>query len=152
MRFSLFLGVSSVESLRASLEREGVRTNAYAAVLFPSVSIAEVPRTVVVDVRTIGGHGLSEGATLDVLLAHVAARGFSAAPLEAAIALRLAWRALDGARVTVVSPRPTQDESAPRGFYLRDDDEGRWLRAFVASDDWVFTPDERVALVVDESA
>lgn len=150
MRFALSLGVSSLESLRAALVRDGVQTNAYAGVLFPHVTVAAPARTVVVDVRTIGAHGLPEGATIDALLAHVAARGFRAAPLEAAIALRLAWRALDGARVTVVSSRPTPDEAAPRGFYLRDDDEGRWLRAFVASDDWVFTPDERVALVVDE--
>lgn len=149
MRFTLSLGANRVDALRAALDAAGVRTNAYAAELFPRVEIAPAPRSVVVDVRTLRAHGLPDGATLDALLAHVAMQGLRAAPLEAAIALRLAWPALDGARVTVVSPRPTPDETAPRGFYLRDDDEGRWLRAFVASDDWVFMPDERVALLVE---
>ncbi len=126
-----------------------MRTNAYFDVLWPRVTVADGPRPLEVVVATAAALGLADGATLDALVGHVAALGLGPCPLEAAARLRLALDEAPGAgRITVVSPRPFPDEGAPRGFYLRRDEEGPWLRAFVASDDWRFGADERFALAV----
>ncbi len=149
MRFALTLGTTDNASLRDALRERGVCTNAYFDALWRHVVVADPPRALEVVITTPAELGLPDGATLDALLAHVGPLGLGPCPLEAAARLRLALTEPPGAgRVTVVSPRPTPDEEAPRGFYLRADEHGPWLRAFVASDDWRFDPDERFALAV----
>jgi hypothetical protein len=149
VRYTLALGTTDRDALHDALRSCGVRTNAYFDVLWPHVSVADGPRTLEIVIATAAALGLPDGATLDALVDHVAAQGLGPCPLEAAARLRLV---LDeppgGGRITVVSPRVLPDEAVPRGFYLRHDDEGVWLRAFVASDDWRFGADERFALAV----
>lgn len=149
MRFALALGTTDLATLRDALRERGVATNAYFDALWPHVVIADPPRALEVVVATAAELGLPDGATLDALLAHVGPLGLGPCPLEAAVRLRLALTEPPGAgRVTVVSPRPTPDEEAPRGLYMRADEHGEWLRAYVASDDWCFDPEERFALAV----
>ena len=147
MRRTLPLGSTPLPALLDALRDRGVRTNAYFDALWPHVVVADPPRALDVVIATAAELGLPDGATLDALLAHAAPLGLGPCPLEAAARLRLALDASPG-RITVVSPRAFSDEAAPRGFYLRDDDDGAWLRAFVASDDWCFGADERFALGV----
>jgi hypothetical protein len=146
MQLTLVLGTPK-DTLRDALRDRGVRTNAYFDVLWPQVVVAAPPRALDVVIATAADLGLPDGATLDALLAHVAPLGLGPCPLEAAAVLRLVLGASPG-RITVVSPRVTPDEAAPRGFYLRNDDDGAWLRAFIASDNWCFDADERFALGV----
>lgn len=147
MRYPLVLGGTTRDALRDALRRRGVRTNAYFDVLWPQVTLGDGPLEVLI--TTAAALGLPDGATLDALLHHAAPLGLGPCPLEVAPRLRLVLDEPPGSgRVTVVSPRVIPDEAAPRGFYLRRDDEGVWLRAFVASDDWRFDADERFALAV----
>lgn len=149
MRYALALGTTPKASLRDALRDRGVRTNAYFDALWPHVTVADPPRDLDVVITTAADLGMQDGATMDALLAHVEALGLGPCPLEAAAWLRLTLEEPPGAgRVTVVSPRPTPDEAAPRGFYLRTDDDGAWLRGFAASDDWRFDAAERFALGV----
>jgi hypothetical protein len=149
VRYTLVLGATNGDALRDALRDRGVRTNPYFDVLWPHVAITDGPRPLEVVIATAAALGLHHGATLDALVHHVAARGLGPCPLEAAARLRLVLdEPQEAGRITVVSPRAIADEAAPRGFYLRRDQEGVWLRAFVASDDWRFDADERFALAV----
>lgn len=149
VRYTIHLGGSSRDALRDVLRSRRVRTNAYFDVLWPHVVVDAEPRALEILVATAATLGLTSGATLDEVVDHVAAKGLAPCPLEAAARLCLA---LDeppgGGRITVVSPRAIPDEAAPRGFYVRHDADGLWLRAYVATDDWRFDADERFALAV----
>lgn len=136
--------------LVAALRRSGVRFNAYAEQLLGGgrVEVAPEPIPVRLEVHSVGALGWAEGATLDQVLRDVADQGLAPCPLEVALLLRLAWLERPvSPRITVASARVHPDEAVPRGFYLRDDADGCWLRAFVASDDWVQGPEERLALL-----
>jgi hypothetical protein len=146
----LVLGRLDAASLRQALVDAGVLFNAYASRLFDEGLVAPSPAhtRVRVVVRSAAELGAPEGDTLDGLIERARTSGLVPGPLELAAYLRLAW--LDqplGVRVTVPSLRPTPDETAPRGFYLRRDEHGIWLRGYVASDDWVFPPTEALAFV-----
>jgi hypothetical protein len=147
---ALTLGRERLSGLVAALRQAGVRFNAYAEEMLGNgrLEVATQPFLVRVEVHSIAALGWADGATLDQVLHGVADRGLSPCPLEVALLLRLAWRDEPvSPRITVASARTSPDEARPRGFYLRDDAEGCWLRAYVASDDWVHRPDERLALV-----
>ena len=146
---TLTLGTRPIADLVASLRHSSVRFNAYAEALLAAgrVQVAPVPRQVTVVVHTVGEIGWASGAPLDTVLRDVTGRSLAPCPLEVALLLRLAWRdEVVSPRITVASNR-TADEAQPRGFYLRDDPEGCWLRAYVASDDWVLAPEERLAFL-----
>jgi hypothetical protein len=125
-----------------------VRVNAYGEDLLRRVKVAPAPEPVQVEVHTVGTLGFASGATLDDVTRRGVARGLGPCSLVDALLLRLVWRDRRvSPRITVASARVDPDERLPRGFYLKDDAEGCWLRGFVASDDWVASPDERVALL-----
>jgi hypothetical protein len=149
MRIPLLLGESTRDELVAELRSQGVRTNAYFDALLPHVVVAPSPRPLTIAIGCPEELGFPAGTTLDGLIAHVGHQGLAPCPLEAALRLRLALTDQPaGARLTVVSRRVVDDETFPRGFYLRRDDQGLWLRAFVASDDWSFDGSELLALAV----
>ena len=145
------LGRHRLPELRRRLRNAGVRHNAYAEQLMPRVPIAPRVRPVRVVVHTLTSLGWPEGSELAPVLAGLPALGLAPCPHEVALLLRLVWKdRVVEPRITVLSPRLDADERAPRGFYLADAG-GSWLRAYVASEDWVFAPTERVAvLVADE--
>ncbi len=146
----LTLGRQPLLALVTALRQARVQWNAYAEELLEGgrVDVAPESTTVRVEVHSVGSLGWAAGARLDPLLRDVADRGLAPCPLEVALLLRLAWREQPVApRITVASARTHPDETVPRGFYLRDDADGCWLRAYVASDDWVFGPEERLALL-----
>ncbi|MCB9602322.1 MAG: hypothetical protein H6724_11785 [Sandaracinus sp.] len=149
MSFAITLGTHDTSSLRRALADAGVRQNVYASRLFDEGHVVPGPARIVhVVVKSAAELGAPDGDTLDGMIARVRPAGLVPGPLELAAYLRLAWRDQPrGPRVTVVSLRPTPEETSPRGFYLRHDDEGLWLRGYVASDDWVFEPTEGLAFV-----
>ena len=146
----LTLGRRRLSELVAELRREDVRLNAYAEELLArgGVGVAPEPAPVRVEVHSVGALGWSEGAALNEVLRDVVGHGLAPCPLEVAPVLRLVWRAHAlSPRITVASERAHPDPAVPRGFYLYDDADGCWLRGYVASDDWVAGPEERLALV-----
>jgi hypothetical protein len=149
----IVLGTSSRDELGRALNDGGVRTNAYFDVLWPHVQVAPTATTRHLVVGTAAELGAPVGCTVAELLVWAACEGLGPCPLEVAARLRL--MPIDeptGTRLTVVSARVVEDERFPRGFYLRRDGEGLWLRAFVASDDWVIPVDERLALTRENEA
>jgi len=146
----LTMGRRPLSGLVAELRRAGVRLNAYAEELLGAglVEVALEPVPVRVEVHSVGALGWAEGASLDEVLHAVGDQGLAPCPLEVALLLRLAWREQPvSPRVVVASARARPDEAVPRGFYLRDDADGCWLRGYVASDDWVEGPEKRLALL-----
>lgn len=131
--------LGSRPDLLADLRAAGVLHNAYAESLLPRVPLGP-HRELSVTVRTVGELGHPDGCEVAKLFASL-----DLAPLELALHLRLLWKAQP--RITVPCPHPGPDELSPRGFYLRDDEGGCWLRAYRASDDWVFGPEERLAVL-----
>jgi hypothetical protein len=147
MTIPLLLGTSTRDELLAALAHSGVRTNAYFQQLVSHIVVAAAPRALTVVITSAAALGLSDGGTIADVIDRGRHHGLVPCPLEAALRLRLALTDDPAdARITVVSHRVVDDETFPRGLYLRRDGDGPWLRAFVASDDWVFRPEERFAL------
>lgn len=145
----LELGRLPLEALVATLRERGVRLNAYGEALLASgrVQVAVEPCSVKVVVRTAEELGWPAGAQVGEVLRALPG-GLASCPLEVALQLRLAWRDQPvWPRITVASERADPDETQPRGFYLVDREDGCWLRAYVASDDWRMEPSERLALL-----
>ncbi len=150
MRIPITLGTQPLASLKQDLRASAIRHNAYSEQLLElSIAIAEAPTPVSLEIQPLTAHGFPQGATMDELLEVATQRSLAPCSLEAAIVLRLAWlEQPQGPRITIASMRPVPSEQHPRGFYLRSDHDGLWLRGYVASDDWVFAPEELVALAV----
>ena len=147
---ALTMGGQTLSELVAALRRAGVRLNGYAEELLGRERVGVAPESVPVrvEVHSVRALGWPEGAPLAQVLRGVADRGLDPCPLEVALLLRLAWLEQPvSPRITVASARAHPDEAVPRGFYLCDDADRCWLRAYVASDDWVAGPDERLALL-----
>jgi hypothetical protein len=143
------LGVMSLEEQKMALRDRGILHNTYAEALFRRVVVERAQREITLALTSFAEVGLPSGGTLEELAETAASLQLFPAPLEAAIQLRLRWKGeTEGDRITVVSPRASVDEREPRGFYLRRDREGFWLRGYVASDDWRFAGSERIALAV----
>lgn len=152
MRLKLTLGTDGRDALRRACREAGLQTNAYGEALWESLEVAPRPRELEVVLLT-ACELLGRGGTFDAVLAAAAGVGLGPCPLEVGPRLRLCLDEPPGsARLTVVSSRPNSDELSPRGFYLRTDAAGRWLRGFVASDDWEMEGAERLVLAVGDVA
>jgi hypothetical protein len=146
---TLDLGTTPLPDLRRLLDRRGIRTNAYFEAVWAQVEVALPPRRIEVRVISAAELGSREPVTVAELLALAAPHRLGVCPLEAAIWLALTLEEPPhGGRITVVSPRRLADEFAPRGLYWRHDAEGRWLRGFVATDDWKYEIQERFLLAL----
>lgn len=147
------LGSRRLAFLLTALRASDVQLNDYAEqLLVPETLVLEPePRSLQIDVRTVRELGFEDGVTMPEVLAALPAKGLAPCPLEAALHLRLLWRDPVVPRITVVSERVHADELMPRGFYLLDDERGRLLRGFVATDDWRMEPTERLAVSLGPS-
>ncbi len=75
-------------------------------------------------------------------------QNLSPCPLVVAPYLRLQEIDLaKGEYLTVVSAPLSNDKAYPRGLYLRDLDDGFWLRGFRGSDDCIFPPSKKFVFV-----
>ena len=153
-------GMSRLELLGA-LSRAGVALNGHADTLLEDHAFEDGPvLTLSVVLRTVGDLGLVEGGTLAEVLKAAAAVGLEPCPLTTAPYLRLATldqaeapdsilsagRPPSGA-VHVASVPVSADVEHPKGFYLRVVDGRPWLRGFRCHDDYVWSPEQVVALV-----
>ena len=148
MHIRVIVGEKQASVLRAELRQRGVLLNAYAEKLLGGLVVEREPREITLVLTSFAELGLTRGGTIEELASCASARGLRFATIEAGVLLRLEWNGdIEGERLTVVSPRASVDESEPRGFYVRRDGEGFWLRGYVASEDWRFEGRERIALV-----
>ena len=159
-------GTSKVE-LQAALAAEHVAMNATAEQLFASslFTVSPTPSSLPTLQCTVREVGCPDGATMPEIIAAAGQRGLAACPAELGPHLRLqyldqpegrrgkpvlAQRAPYGS-VTIVSNRLSDDDTFPRGFYLRRIDDVLWLRGYRSNDDHVWDPDDQLVFTGDPS-
>ncbi|MFW1470153.1 hypothetical protein ACEWA2_18115 [Vibrio parahaemolyticus] len=108
------------------LSKKGVQLNAFAQQLFDDdkVECADEIQSFFLTIKTPFDFGLYFGATLGEMI-----------------------DLAKGEYLTVVSSPLSNDKAYPRGLYLRDLDDGFWLRGFRCSDDCIFPPSKKFVFV-----
>lgn len=151
---TLHIGGLSKPALLARLHAANVRLNPLAESLFADARFVTAPTPSLVDTMqlTVADLGLPDGGTFAELVAQATARSLALCPLELAPHLRLAWDdqpegsagqppsqhcAPPGA-VTVASAALDDDDTLPKGFYLRRIDGVLWLRGYCSWDGHVW--------------
>ena len=138
-------GVDKAELL-ARLESAGVLLNEAGRTLFADPRFTTSPTASRLDVvaTSVADLGLSDGATIDLIVERAAAQGLELCPLELGPHLRLQFvdqeegfigqpltkhRAPPGS-LTLASAPLADDEETPKGFYLRRIEGVLWLRGY----------------------
>ncbi len=138
-------GGASADELVKQLVRHDVSLNPYAEQLlsdpnFPTSTQSVECRTVQVRARDLG---FPDGAFFSDITRAATTVGLEVCPLELAPHFRLQFpEEISEQRVTVTSNRLYESDEFPRGFYLQHRDGQSWLRAYRASDDHLWDPDE----------
>lgn len=148
--------------VRQSLQAAGVRLNAHAETLLehPVFDDPEGQDLWFVE-RTVGELGLPAGGSLSAVLAAARACGLQLCPAISGPFLRLAMleqpnapdsvlsagRAPSGA-IHIAAEPLRDDDSYPKGFYLRVVDGEPWLRGYRCDDAYQWGPDQRLAFAV----
>lgn len=153
-------GLPRAQLLR-SLRDSGVRLNAHAETLLehPVFDDPE-PRNLRFVTRSVGQLGLRSGGTLGDVLQAVHEHGLDACPAISGPFLRLATPAQENAPDSLLSSgRPpagavhvaavplSNEDTYPKGFYLRVVDDQPWLRGYRCDSSYRWDPDVVLALV-----
>lgn len=78
----------------------------------------------------------------------VHAVGLELCPMELAPYLRLQFlEQPEGSLITVASNKPVQSDTFPNGFYLSRSTESIWLRGYLSTEDWMWSPESIFAFV-----
>jgi hypothetical protein len=138
------VGGKTKEQLLLELRDAGVQFNRYAEVLFadPRFTTSRQIREARIVVATPRSLGFPNGVTSAEFFASAIKAGLELCPLEFAAHYRLQYRHQPaGPYLHIASLKIDNDESFPRGFYLRNIEDTLWLRGYIASDDWAHEPD-----------
>ena len=154
-------GVSKLELL-SRLSAKQVKLNDFAQTLFASDFFNPIESeieiiTVEVSVMKIG---FPDGATFPAIAQRAESLGLLLAPIEVGPHLRIEYTTqVEGKfgytetshrappnSVTIASSPLSEDDSVPKGFYLRRIDGELWLRGYVSSLDHVWSPEDRLIL------
>ncbi|EIK0846854.1 hypothetical protein WD347_003132 [Vibrio parahaemolyticus] len=146
----LQVGGLTKKNLLKHLSKKGVQLNAFAQQLFDDdkVECADEIQSFFLTIKTPFDFGLYFGANLGEMIEAASTQNLSPCPLVVAPYLRLQEIDLvKGEYLTVVSSPLSNDKAYPRGLYLRDLDDGFWLRGFRCSDDCIFPPSKKFVFV-----
>lgn len=144
------------------LEKRGILLNEYARLYLqhPNLQQKELPEQLELVLCTPSELGISEGCTLKELQEQAQAFGLSPCHPMTAVFLRLhlmdqpesgntiltgTHRAPDGA-ITVLSKPLCQDDTFPKGLYLRNVSGRLWLRGYICDADFVWSTSDIFAL------
>ncbi|MGR5237807.1 hypothetical protein [Vibrio alfacsensis] len=146
----LEVGGDTNASLLKRLSKNDVKMNLFAQQLLEdgAVHVSRQAEFITVSIKTPFEFGLYFGATLGELIQKAQQCGLSVSPLEVALYLRL--QDLDlclGEYLTIASSPISEDENYPRGFYIRNLEDGLWLRGFRSSVDFAFPPSTKFVFV-----
>lgn len=160
----LRVGGLDPDGLRAALTARGVLLNAHAETLLdhPAFS-ARAPEEIIVVQKSVDALGSAAGATLASVFAAARQLSLALCPPDAGPYLRLALlhqtdapdsvlsagRSPSGS-LKVASAPLRDDNSYPKGFYLRAADGQLWLRGYRCDDEYCFPPDQEFIFRVDE--
>ena len=153
--------------MREELEEAGIKLNPAAEELFADsrFTTAAVPTVLECVELSIADLGHPDGTVIESACRSAVAIGLQACPIEVGPCLRLKYRDQpEGAEghppsqhcappgsLTVVSPAPAGECSAPRGFYLRRIHGSLWLRGYRSDDRHVWSPEDRLLFARDRS-
>lgn len=147
------------------LKEHGILINHYAEkfISHPDFS-AKSTEEMTAAVISLAELGLDKGASLDELFRYMKGTQFSPCPPDTGLFLRLAWTdqpqsqnsILTGTHsspdqaVTVLSELLENDDTFPKGLYLRKVDGSLWLRGYVCDSAYRFPGDALFALKFTE--
>ncbi len=157
---TLRIGGVSKEQLLSRLDQSGVSLNDAARTLFASALFTTRPDPILVSYveLTVSDLGFDNGATFPELEQKAESKGYVLPPVELGPHLRLHYqsqpegfvgmpatehRAPPGS-ITIASPPLTEDDSFPKGFYLRKINGVLWLRGYWSDLDHVWAPEDRL--------
>lgn len=154
------------DTLPGLLEENAVSVNAYAEEFFshPSFGSETGKGMAPVVIASLAELGFEDGATSQEILERIPFLGLKPCRSAAGLYLRLAWKdqpksrnsilsgqhhAPDGS-VTVFSIPLEQDDSFPKGLYLRNVDGRLWLRGYVCDASYRWSCDDFLAFELPE--
>lgn len=162
------LGGMSKGELLAELQTNGIQLNEYSRNLFAHSKFTTSPavsRITTVELA-VANLGYVRGATIAQIHQRIAELGLTLCPLELGPHLRLQFldqpeghlghppskhRAPPGS-ITVASRQLTDDDDAPKGFYLRRIDGVLWLRGYRSAPEDIWRPEDRLVFCRPQSA
>lgn len=127
------IGGLSKEQLIGQLVAAGIQFNKYANTLFehPSFSPDEQVSIVKLAKVNLSDLNMQSPCSFQNIVTRAACLGLKTCPLYLGAFLRLQYlNQLEGSYLTIVSPRPENDEAYPTGFYVRNFNSSLWLRGY----------------------
>jgi hypothetical protein len=152
------VGGLTKSELVEELQRKAISMNEAGESLFASdhFTTSETRYSVTTVELTVGDLGFPQGATIAEISARAAALGLGLCPLELGLHLRLQYldqpegdwgqpvrhhQAPSGS-ITIASEMLTEDDTFPKGFYLRRIKGELWLRGYRSGPEHVWEPDD----------
>ncbi|CAA9196934.1 helicase [Flavobacterium collinsii] len=151
-------GGFSKEDLLQKLKASTIMLNEFAEIIFSNKAFKTSKKKKLISIKEISINelGFPNGATISEIKESLKKFGLSECPLEAAPYLRL--KLLNQEEITVSEHQKNKaplgsltiftnsisnDDSFPKGFYLRKMNGQLWLRGYTCSLDFVWSPDDR---------
>ena len=144
------IGIHTSAELLQELKEQRIQLNPFALQLFEDqmIQTKQHAQTLSLSIVTPSDLGAPFGATLSELLEHAAQRDLEPCPLAVAPYLLLQGILLTkGEYVTLASLPIAKEETYPRGLYLRERDDGLWLRGYRCDDDFIFPPSMKFVFI-----
>ncbi|WP_039977301.1 hypothetical protein [Vibrio jasicida] len=144
------IGNHTNAELLQELKKQHIQLNSFALQLFEDQMIQTKQRvqTLSLSITTPSDLGAPFGATLAELLEHPALKGLEPCPLAVAPYLLLQGISLTKDEyITLASLPLAQEETYPRGLYLRKRDDGVWLRGYRCDDAFIFPPSMKFVFI-----
>ena len=144
------IGIHTSAELLQELKEQHIQFNPFALQLFEDqvIQTKQHAQTLSLSIVTPSDLGAPFGATLSELLEHAAQRDLEPCPLAVAPYLLLQGILLTkGEYVTLASLPIAKEETYPRGLYLRERDDGLWLRGYRCDDDFIFSPSMKFVFI-----
>ncbi|AYO09292.1 hypothetical protein D0784_07635 [Vibrio campbellii] len=144
------IGIHTSAELLQELKEQRIQFNPFALQLFEDqvIQTKQHAQTLSLSIVTPSDLGAPFGATLSELLEHAAQRDLEPCPLAVAPYLLLQGILLTkGEYVTLASLPLAKEETYPRGLYLREQDDGLWLRGYRCDDDFIFPPSMKFVFI-----
>ena len=155
-------GGNTKEELLGILTKSGISLNEYAHALFSSdlFKIALTKQHASVIELAIQDLGIEKEATLGTIFEKAKAFSLSLCPLEIGPYLRLRYidqkeekevgknKAPKGSITVISKPLEPDNDTFPKGFYIRKIDGILWLRGYSCSMDYVWDVKDRIALML----
>ena len=155
-KFEIEYGGLQKTDMLKKLDSAGILLNEFAETIISSdlFKVSKQKQKITLIVATIKDLGLETGATIPEIKIRLKRLGLDECPLEVALYLRLYLKDQEEnstesknttplGSLTVFSKPLTEDDSFPKGLYLRKMNGNLWLRGYRCSLDYVWGPNDQ---------